>query len=122
MEKQSLQDSLKQVYAILKFTEEEANRALKDLASIQEIEVATELVKSFSPEEVKTINGLAAAAEEEKKAVMEKIAQAHAAEEDFRARAAAAAKKVLYEHIIYLKTRGDESQKAEIAKILAELI
>jgi len=122
MEKQQMQAALVQVYKILKFTDEEIKNALNDLASIQQVVLATEMIKSFTPEEVKTVNDLAQASDEEKKAAMEKIAQAHVGDADFKTRAQAATKKVLYEHVIYLKTRGDESQKAEIAKILAGII
>jgi hypothetical protein len=75
----------------------------------------------LNEEEVKTLNGLAEKSDEDKKVAMEQIAKAHAADEDFKSRAQAAAKKVLDEHIAYLKTRGDEGQKAEIAKILSEI-
>jgi len=118
---QQIQEALTMVYIILKFTEAEAKDALNDLAGVQQVAVATELVKVLNEEEVKTLNGLAEKSDEDKKVAMEQIAKAHAADEDFKSRAQAAAKKVLDEHIAYLKTRGDEGQKAEIAKILSEI-
>jgi len=121
MQNKNVQEVLIKVYGILKFTETEAKDALNDLAGIQQVAVATEMVKVLTEDEVKTLNGLAQKTDEEKKAAMEQIAKMHAAEEGFKAAAQAAAKKVLDEHIAYLKTRGDEAQKAEIAKILAEI-
>lgn len=117
----AIQSALARVYEILEFTPDGATNALNDLAGIQQVAVATELVKVLTEDEVKTLNGLAQKSDEEKKAAMEQIAKAHAADENFKAASLSAAKKVLDEHIAYLKTRGDDAQKAEIAKILAEI-
>jgi hypothetical protein len=121
MESNNIEMILKRVYGILKFSEAEAKDALNDLAGIQQVAVATELVKVLTEDEVKTLNGLAQKTDSERKTAMEQVAKAHAADEGFKKAAAAAAKKVIDEHIAYLKTRGDEAQKAEIAKILAEI-
>ena len=117
----TIHNALTLVYEILKFSPDEIKNALNDLAGIQQVAVATELVKVLGEDEVKTLNDLAQKTDEEKKAAMEQIAKAHANDETFKTAAQVAAKKVLDEHITYLKTRGDESQKAEIAKILAEI-
>ncbi|MCU0652986.1 MAG: hypothetical protein MUD10_01895 [Candidatus Pacebacteria bacterium] len=121
MDNQQIQEVLKKVYGILKFSEQEARDSLSDLAGIQQVAVATELVKVLTEDEVKTLNDLGQKSDEEKKAAMEQIAKAHANDENFKKAAAEAAKKVLDEHVAYLRTRGDDSQKAEIAKILAEI-
>ena len=118
---QQMQEALKKVYTILKFSEEEVKDALNDLAGIQQVAVATELVKVLTEDEVKTLNDLAQKSDAEKKAAMEQIAKAHAGDENFKKAAAEAAKRVVDEHAAYLKTRGDEAQKAEIAKILSEI-
>jgi hypothetical protein len=117
----NIQDALTRVYSILKFTEAETDDALGDLAGIQQVAVATELVKMLNEEEIKTLNGLAEKSEVEKKAAMEQIVKVRATDSDFKYRAQAAAKKVLDEHIAYLKTRGDDNQKQAINKILAEI-
>lgn len=114
-----ISDSLTKVYQILKFTPEEIKNALADLAGIQQIAVATELLKSLTEAEVSEINAVAQKSEEEKKAAMEKVAMAHKDDADFAARAKASAKRVVDEHVVYLKTRGDEGQKAQIAQVLA---
>ncbi len=121
MENKNIQENLKEVYAVLKFSEKEAQDALNDLAGIQQVAVAAELVKTLSEDEASELNAAAQKSDEEKKAVMEKIAKARANDENFKTAAQAAAKKVIDEHIAYLKTRGDDAQKAEIAKILAEI-
>ena len=118
---QQMQEALKKVYTILKFSEEEVKDALNDLAGIQQVAVATELVKVLTEDEVKTLNDLAQKSDAEKKAAMEQIAKAHAGDENFKKATAEAAKRVVDEHAAYLKTRGDEAQKAEIAKILSEI-
>jgi hypothetical protein len=118
---QKINDTLVRVYEALKFTSEEVKGALNDLVGIQQIAVATELLKSLTESEVKTLNDLASKSDEEKKKTMEQIAQAHKDDKDFAGRARAAAKKVLDDHIAYLKTRGDEGQKEEIGKILAAI-
>lgn len=115
----TIQSALVRVYETLGFTPQEVKEALNDLAGLQQLAVATELLRSLTEDEVKTINGAAQKTDEEKKAAMEQIAKAHAVDEDFKSRAQVAAKKVLDGHIAYLKTRGVEGQKAGIAKILA---
>jgi hypothetical protein len=118
---QNTQSVLSRVYGILKFTADEAKDALGDLAGVQQVAVATELMKVLGENEVKTLNGLAEKSDEEKKAIMEQIAKSRAGDESFKTAAQAAAKKVLDDHIAYLKTRGDDNQKQAINKILAEI-
>ncbi len=115
---ENIQKNLKKVYSILKFTDDEADSALNDLVGIQQAAVANELLKTLTEEEAIQIGALAQKSDEEKKAAMEQIAKAHAGDDGFKAAAQAAAKKVVDEHVAYLKTRGDDSQKAEIAQIL----
>jgi len=84
--------------------------------------VTTELIKSLTEAEVAALNNdLAAKSVEGKQAMIEEIAKAHASDEDFKTRAQAAIKKVLDDHIAFLKTRGDDAQKAQIAKTLAAI-
>ena len=109
------------VYEILEFTPDEATSALNDLAAMQQLAVSTELLKSLTEDEVKTINEAAQKTDAEKMAAMEQIAKAHAADDDFKVRALAAAKSALADYAAYFKTRGDDGQKTEIAKILAEI-
>jgi hypothetical protein len=121
MENQQTQEFFKKIYAILKFSDDEIKNAMIDLSGVQQVAVATELVKVLTEDEVKILNELAQKSDEEKRAAMEQIAKAHASDEAFKTAAAVAAKKVIDEHVAYLKTRGDEAQKAEIAKILADI-
>jgi hypothetical protein len=121
MKIENIQKNFKKVYAILRFTDKEADDALNGLAGVQQAAIANELLKTLNREEADQIGAISQKSDEEKKAAMEQIAKAHAGDEGFKVAAQAAAKKVLDEHIAYLKTRGDEGQKAEIAKILAEI-
>jgi len=118
----AIQGALTRVYETLKFTPDEAKGALNDLAGLQQLAVATELLKSLTEGEVAELNkDFAAKSEDERKAMIEEIAKAHGADIEFVAAAQAAAKKVLDDHIAYLKTRGDDSQKETIGKLLAEI-
>ena len=114
-----IQIALMRVYKILKFTPDEAKGALNDMVGVQQLAVSTELLNSLTEDEAKTINEAAQKTDEAKKTAMEQIAKVRAADEGFKSRAQAAAKKALEDYIAYFKTRGDDSQKAEIAKILA---
>ena len=116
-----IKDCLARIYEILEFTSDEIDATLKELAKIQQIAVSTVFLEVLTPEEIKAINGAAQKSSEEKKAIMEQIAKAHAGDENFKVRMQAEMKKVNDEHIAYLKTRGDDAQKAEIAKIMAEI-
>jgi len=116
----AMQEKLTRIYGVLKFTPEEVVGALNDLAGIQQIEAATELMKVLGKDEIRALDELAQKSDEEKRAIVEKITKIHAADNDFMARAQAAADSALNRHIEYLKTRGDESQKQQIAEILAQ--
>ncbi len=116
-----VKDCLLRVYKILEFTSDDIVATLKELAKIQQAAVSTAFLEVLTAEEIKSINGAAQKSSEEKKAVMEQIAKAHASDENFKVRMQAEMKKVNDEHIAYLKTCGDDGQKAEIAKILAEI-
>ncbi len=115
---QNIFDTLSRVYQILEFSPEMIKTTLGELGAMQQIAIFTELVGVLTEKEADELNAAAEKSDEEKKAVMEKIAKARANDEGFKNAARAAAKKVIDEHIAYLKTRGDEAQKAEIAKIL----
>jgi hypothetical protein len=121
-DQKAIQNALTRVYEVLKFTADEAKGALNDLAGVQQLTVSTELLKSLTAAEVAELNkDFVTKSEEERKTMIEQIGKAHGADVEFMARAQAAAKKVLDDHIAYLKTRGDDGQKEAIGKILAEI-
>jgi tRNA 2-selenouridine synthase SelU len=118
----AIQDVLTRVYGLLKFTPDEVKGSINDLASIQQVAISTELIKDLTESEVADLNkDFESKSEAERKAAIEVVAKKRSANPEFLARVQAAAKKVLDEHIAYLKTRGDDGQKQEIAKILAEI-
>lgn len=121
-DQKAIQGVLSRAYETLKFTPDEISGALNDLAGLQQLAVSTELLKSLTEAEVAALNkDFASKTEDERKAMIEQIAKAHATDENFKSRAQAAAKKVLDEHTAYLKTRGDGSQNQEISRILGEI-
>ncbi len=116
-----IKDCLARIYEILEFTSDEIAAAMKELAKIQQVAVSTAFLEALAPEEIRAINDAAQKSDDEKKLIMDQIAQAHAADENFEVRMQSEIKKVIDEHIAYLKTCGDDGQKAEIAKVLAGL-
>jgi len=114
-----IKDCLARIYEILEFTSDEIAAAMKELAKIQQAAVSTAFLEALAPEEIRAINDAAQKSDDEKKLIMDQIAQAHAADENFKVRMQSEIKKVIDEHIAYLKTCGDDGQKAEIAKVLA---
>ena len=118
---QNTQSILNKIYSILKFSDKEARGALNDLANIQQVAAATELFKVLTKEEIETLNGLAQKSSEERNAEMEKLVKNHVVDNNLQSSMQAAAKKAIDEHIAYLKTRGDDNQKKEIAKLLAQI-
>ncbi len=116
-----IKDCLARIYEILEFTSDEIAAAMKELAKIQQAAVSTAFLEALAPEEIRAINDAAQKSDDEKKLIMDQIAQAHAADENFKVRMQSEIKKVIDEHIAYLKTCGDDGQKAEIAKVLAGL-
>jgi hypothetical protein len=118
---QKNENFLIRIYKALGFAPDEIKELGNSLAGAQQLAVSTELLRSFTDEEKRAINESAQKSDEEKKAVVDRIAKAHITDDDFKSRAQDEVKKVLDEHIAYLKTCGDTAQKAEIAKILAEV-
>lgn len=118
---ENIRKSLKKAYSILKFTDEEADNALNDLMEIQQVAVANELLKTLTKEEADRIEAMEQETDENKRIFMESIAKAHAGNKEFKEAAQAVVKKVINDHVTYLKTRGDDFQKSQIAAILAEV-
>jgi hypothetical protein len=115
-------DSLMIVYGILKMTPDESKAAVVDLAGLQQLAVATVLLKDLSKEEVEELNkAIPSATDTEKQKTMQVIAQKRHGDAEFSAKVKTATDKVLADHIAYLKTRGDAGQKQEIGRILAEI-
>ena len=121
MENANIANILNRVHAILKITPDEARDRINNLAGVQQIAVAYELMQVLTEEETKSLDSLEQIPDGEKGVVMERIAKAHANDPKFKSVAEAASQKVLADYIAYLRTRGDNVQKAEIAKILAEV-
>lgn len=118
----TIQKPLMSIYETLRFSPNESSEALNDLASLQQLAVSTELLKSLTEAEVAELNkDFATKSKDQRKRMIEEIVKSHTADKDFAVRAQAAAKKVLDNHIAYLKTRGDDAQKQAIAKILTEI-
>ena len=118
---QKINDCVARIYEILEFAPEQIEELKGDLAKAQQAAAAAEMLKNLTQDELKSIDEAAQKSDEDKKAAIEQIVKLRAADKNLKQAAAIAAKKVLDEHIDYLKTQGDEAQKAEIAKILAEM-
>lgn len=121
MANKNIQEALIRVYAILKFSQQEAKETLDDMVNIQQTAATAELLKRLSPPEIDLFKDIDKRSEEERNAIMAHIARAHENDAEFKSRAQAAVDKLLDEHIAYLKTRGDDAQKQAIAKIFAEI-
>lgn len=117
----NIENILAKAYGILKMPPDEIKIVLNDLGSLQRAAVLAELIKGLNEAEIKELAAVANNPEDRGKLVMEKIAVIHKDDADFGIRAQGAAKGILNDHINYLKTQGDDAQKAEIAKILAEI-
>ena len=116
-----IQDILSQTYKILKLNDAEIKSSLNNISILQQLAISTELLKSFTEKEIDIVSNLKGGTDADKKTAANLIAKEHAGDQDFAGRAQDAVKKVLDNHIAYLKTRGDDQQKAEISKVLAEI-
>jgi hypothetical protein len=122
MDNKKIKNALERVYGVLKFSPTETKETVNNIAELQQLAVAAELIGNLTESEKMSLgNDFMIKSEDEKIKIISQIFQGHGSNEDFLARAQAAAKKVLDDHIAYLKTRGDEAQKAEVAKIMAEV-
>lgn len=120
MDQSKLKDSLTRVYQVLKFTSEEVAEAINNLAALQQLAVAAELFKDLSPEEAKSFDSkLSNLSEEQRKNEIMAIIRKRQENEQFKAKMKDAVERVTASHLAYLKTRGDDSQKAQIAQVLA---
>jgi len=121
MEKQHIEEVLKHAYSILGFSESEATSVLNGLAKAQQLAVAAELIDDMSADEAKAFGILMQGADDERKTLLDRFVKPRLVDEGFKSRMHAVTSKVLDEHVVYLKTRGDSNQKAAIAKLLAAL-
>ena len=119
MDNKKIKDALGRVYGILKFSPEEIKKTVNNIAGLQQLAVAAAVAGDLSENEKAALGkDFMAKSADEKIEIIDQIFQARGDNKDFLAKAQAAAKKVIDEHVAYLKTRGDDAQKAEIAKIL----
>jgi hypothetical protein len=117
-----IQNALSRVYEVLKFKPDEVKTALNDLTGIQQMAVFNELLKDLDENEVATLNNdFSQKTDSEKNQMLEDLVKARQNDQEFKARVQAAAKKVLDDHITYLKSRGDDTQKQAISQILSEI-
>jgi len=119
MDQQKNNVALIRVYKILGLTTEEIEKTFEDLAGIQQIAASTELLRVLDKDEVDMLNGLEQSSGAERVATLEKIIGKHKNDPGFSEKMQAAAKSVMNDHISTLKSRGDESQRARIAQVLA---
>ena len=117
MDNEKTKDSLLKIYQALNLTPKESQKNIEELAGVQQVAVLNELLKDLGASEIEAINKDSAAGANDE--LYKKIIETHKNDPAFMAKAQAAAKRILDQHIAYLKTRGDDAQKAKIAEILA---
>jgi len=116
--KQMISDVLLRAYETLKFSPEEAKNALNDLAGLQQMAIMTELMKDLTKEEVAGLNkNFPSKSDEDKKKEVEYLFKNRYSEEEFKNKIETTIKKVLDDHLAYLKSRGNE----QVDQILAEI-
>lgn len=119
MDQQKLNLALIQIYKTLGFTDQEIEKTFEDLTGIQQVATSNELLRILDKNEIESLNGLEQNSGPEMAAVLSRIVEKHQDNPEFSEKLQAAAKRVLDDHIAYLKSRGDDSQKSRIAQILA---
>lgn len=118
---QKIKDSLMRIYKILELEPEDAASIINDLAKAQQLAVATELMGDLNKNDAIIIKESEQKTGKELDVAIESIAKNHINDQELKNRAQAAIYNVLNEHAAYLKSCGDNRQKEEIKKILAEI-
>ncbi len=121
MDNDIVKNALMRVYKILGLSEDEANQSWDDLVGVRQVAVVSELVKSMDEEEIGLANELMQNGDEAKITMIKKIIAGKENNNELIEKSQVAAERVLKDHILYLKTQGTETQKAEIAAILANI-
>jgi hypothetical protein len=118
----SIQNTLEKAYHVLGFSLDETKKALSELAALQLLAATSELANDMAEDEAAEFGEkIAHADDEERQSMVKSLIDKRNGNVVFQEKIKAAAKKVLDDYAAYLKTRGDDSQKAQIAQILAEI-
>jgi len=116
--KEVIRNSLLRVYEVLKFTPEEAKKALDEFMGLIQVSIMTELLNGLSEAEIKSLGeefAKKSPAEQQKQA--ESVLKSHYSQEEIVKKISGATKPVVQEYFAYLKSRGNK----EVDRILAEV-
>jgi hypothetical protein len=109
-------------YGLLGFTPEQIEKALGEVAGLQQMAVAREMIKDLAKEELDALSGLLAGSQSgDKQKEIDALMQKHKPSKEFELKAKLAIERILHEHAAYLKTLGNDYQKEKIATLLSEI-
>jgi len=119
---EAVKEVFERAYRVLKFTPEEIQQTFDSLADLEQLLLMNVLLKSLNKEEIVSLNkNFADATEDGKKKIIEEIIDARKHDKNFMDQICTVAAKTANDHIIFLKGRGDDAQKQEVAKVMAEI-
>jgi len=116
-----IKDVLARAYQVLDFSADEIEQTTGDLLKTCQNEASAEMLKILTEDDIATLSDVAEKDNDEKAKAMQQITQNHKNDENCKNLVEGAFKKVIGEHIDYLKTCGTEEQSEAIAEILSEL-
>ena len=117
---QILKDCLLKVYGVLKFTQEEADEALKDFYFLQHLTIIEVLTKSLSKEEARQLEGIKQETDRQQQA--QNFFGQKLKDPETDAVIKEALKKSVEDYLGKLTKLGDASQKKQVNEILFEVL
>jgi len=111
-----------EAYGILNFTSDQKEKALGEIAGLQQLAIAREMVKDLAKEELDDLGKILAKGEDEiKQEEIDAILKKHSPSKNLEFNVKLAIEKVLRDHAAFLKTQGNESQKEKITALLSNI-
>jgi len=108
------------VYELLDFTTKQKEKALGEIAGLQQLAIAREMVKDLAKEELDALGRILVKKEDEiKQEEIDAILKKHLPSKNLELNVKLAIERVLRDHAAFLKTQGNESQKEKIAALLS---
>ncbi|MFA6376455.1 MAG: hypothetical protein WCX69_03600 [Candidatus Paceibacterota bacterium] len=111
-----------EAYGILNFTSAQKEKALGEIAGLQQLAIAREMVKDLAKDELDVLGKILAKNEDEiKQEEIDAILKKHSPSKDLEFNVKLAIERVLRDHTAFLKTQGNAEQKAKIAALLTNI-
>jgi|GEM_PF-3378873 len=109
-------------YGILNFTDEQKEKALAEVAGLQQLAISREMIKDLTKDELEALGRETVKGEDQiDQGQIDAILKNHQPGKDLNLKVKLAVERVLRDQIDFLQTLGNDAQKEKIARLFADL-